>query len=97
MTYRPPLPMLLDSLEPPKENEMEDTIPRGRPVLSSERGGTTYRLYKDGRMFVAGRDGFFAGYVSKPTVAAMEAAIDAFEEEMHFLEAEYRTSVRGSG
>jgi len=72
----------------------EDTIPRGRPVLSIERGGTTYRLYKDGRMFVAGRDGFFAGYVSEPTVSAMEAAIDAFEEEMHFLEAEYRTPVR---
>jgi len=95
---RRPLPMLLDSIEPPKENEMsEDTIPRGRPVLSIERGGTTYRLYKDSRMFVAGRDGFFAGYVSAPTVSAMEAAIDAFEEEMHFLEAEYRTSVRGPG
>ena len=94
MTHRP-LPMLLDSIEPPKENEMEDTIPRGRPVLSIERGGTTYRLYKDSRMFVAGRDGFEVGLVSAPTVSAMEAAIDAFEEEMHFLEAEYRTSVRG--
>ena len=76
----------------------EDTIPRGRPVLSIERGGTTYRLYKDGntlRMFVAGRDGFFAGYVSEPTVSAMEAAIDAFEEEMFSLEAEHRTPVRG--
>ena len=98
MTYRP-LPTLLDSLEPPKESNMsEDKPPRGRPVLSIERGSTTYRLYKDGntlRMFVAGRDGFEAGLVSEPTVSAMEAAIDAFEEEMHFLEAEYRTPVRG--
>ena len=96
---RRPLPMLLDSLEPPEnESNMKSTIPRGRPVLSIERGGTTYRLYKDGvsfRMFVAGRDGFEAGYVSEPTVAAMEAAIDSFEEEMLSLEAEHRTPVRG--
>jgi hypothetical protein len=91
-----PLPMLLDSLEPPEnESNMKSTIPRGRPVLSIERGGTTYRLYKDSRMFVAGRDGFEAGLVSEPTVSAMEAAIDAFEEEMHDLEAEYRPPVRG--
>jgi len=89
--------MLLDSIEPPKEDEMKDKTPRGRPVRSIERGGTTYSLYKDSRMFVAGRDGFEVGLVSEPTVAAMEAAIDAFEEEMHFLEAEYRTSVRGPG
>ena len=97
MTYRP-LPMLLDSIETPKESKMsEDTIPRGRPVLSIERGGTTYRLYKDSRMFVAGRDGFFAGYVSEPTVSAMEAAIDAFEGDLSALEAEHRTPVRGPG
>ena len=92
---RRPLPMLLDSIEPTKESNMKSTIPRGRPVLSIIRGGTTYRLYKDGRMFVAGRDGFEAGLVSEPTVSAMEAAIDAFEEEMFSLEAEYRTPVRG--
>jgi hypothetical protein len=88
--------MLLDSIEPP-EKDMKDKTPRGRPVLSIIRGGTTYRLYKDGntlRMFVAGRDGFEAGYVSEPTVSAMEAAIDSFEEEMLSLEAEHRTPVR---
>lgn len=97
MTHRP-LPMLLDSIEPPKEHEMKDKTPRGRPVRSLIRGGTTYRFYKNGntlRMFVAGRDGFEVGLVSEPTVSAMEAAIDAFEEEMHDLEAEYRPPVRG--
>ena len=99
MTYRRPLPMLLDSIEPPKESNMsEDTIPRGRPVRSIIRNGTTYRFYKNGntlRMFVAGRDGFEVGLVSASTVSAMEAAIDAFEGDLSALEAEHRTPVRG--
>jgi hypothetical protein len=35
MTHRP-LPMLLDSIEPPKENEMKDKTPKTpkRPALS---------------------------------------------------------------
>ena len=67
--------------------------PRTKPVrkYTNEANGVVYHLLRRGNaleLWVAGRHGFFCGYVS--CVEGMECAIDNHEEEMFSLLQDFR-------
>jgi len=68
--------------------EHEDKRPDGRPIQTAQRGDTRYALYPNGELWTMGPHGFRCGYVMD-LADGMGAAIDAHEEEMHFLLAEF--------
>ena len=67
---------------------MADTKPTTKPVKTAKRGTTTYQLFANGELWTTGEHAFLCGYVMDPE--NIEAAIDAHEEEMHFLYEEAR-------
>jgi len=63
-----------------------DTEPTTRAVAVAKRGLTTYALHLDGSLWVRGKYGYRAGYVSDPD--NLEHAADMAEEELAHLMAE---------
>tara|TARA_R110002110_G_scaffold35869_2_gene120296 strand:- start:39 stop:251 length:213 start_codon:yes stop_codon:yes gene_type:complete len=60
--------------------------PTTNPVATETRGESTYQLFSNGELWKAGPHGFMAGHVMDPE--NITSAIDAHEEEMHFIMAD---------
>jgi len=67
---------------------MQDTLPKMEPVAThTTETGKVYHVYADGALYRAGSHPYLAGYVMD--AANIECAIDAHEEELRCMLAEF--------
>lgn len=62
---------------------MSDAKPTTKPVKTAKSGTRTYQLFANGELWTAGESAYLCGHVMDPE--NIEEAIDAHEEEMHFI------------
>ena len=68
---------------------MNEARPITGAIRTSKRGRTTYQLYANGEVWTKGKHGYRCGYASATDADTFDAAIDAHEEELRSMLAEF--------
>lgn len=68
---------------------MTDRRPHASAIKTAKRGRTTYQLYANGEVWTKGRHGYRCGYASATDADTFGAAIDAHEEELRSMLADF--------